>query len=130
MSQQKKRNVEAIYALSPMQQGMLFHSLYDQEESLYAVQFSCTLSGKVSPEALQQAWQEVVNRHAVLRTFFIWQDLKEPVQIVRQQVRLPWVSLDWRTIDPALKKNNSRSSSPLTSHVASICNRRRSCVSL
>ena len=35
MSKQKKRNVEAIYALSPMQQGMLFHSLYDPEESLY-----------------------------------------------------------------------------------------------
>src|SRR5689334_22106837 len=104
MSKQKKRNVEAIYALSPMQQGILFHSLYDPEESLYTVQFSCTLSGKVSPEALQQAWQEVVNRHAVLRTFFVWQDLKEPVQIVRQHVSLPWLSLDWRAVAPALQE--------------------------
>jgi NRPS condensation-like uncharacterized protein len=104
MSQQKKRNVEAIYALSAMQQGMLFHSLYDPEESLYAVQFACTLSGKVNPEALQQTWQEVVNRHSVLRTFFVWQDLKEPVQIVRQHVRLPWLSLDWRAVAPTLQQ--------------------------
>jgi non-ribosomal peptide synthase protein (TIGR01720 family) len=102
MSQQKKRNVEAIYALSPMQQGMLFHSLYDTEESMYVVQFACALSGEVNPEALQQAWQEVVNRHSVLRTFFVWQDLKEPVQIVRQQVSLPWLSLDWRALSPSL----------------------------
>ena len=101
MRKQKQRNVEAIYALSPMQQGMLFHSLYDPEESLYVVQCACTLSGKVSQEALQQAWQEVVNRHSLLRTFFVWQDLKEPVQIVRQHVPLPWLSLDWRAIAPA-----------------------------
>ena len=68
------------------------------------MQFSCTLSGKVSPEALQQASQEVVNRHSVLRTFFVWQDLKEPVQIVRQYVPLPWLSLDWRTLAPALQQ--------------------------
>jgi amino acid adenylation domain-containing protein/non-ribosomal peptide synthase protein (TIGR01720 family) len=104
MSQPKKRNVEAIYALSPMQQGMLFHSLYDPEESMYVVQFACTLSGKVNPEALQQAWQEVVNRHSVLRTFFVWQDLKEPVQIVRQHVALPWLSLDWRSLSPDIQQ--------------------------
>ena len=104
MGKQKKRNVEAIYALSPMQQGMLFHSLYAPEESLYVVQCPCTLSGKVSPEALQQAWQEVVNRHSVLRTFFAWQGLKEPVQIVRQHVPLPWLSLDWRTLAPTAQQ--------------------------
>ena len=104
MSKHKPRNVEAIYALSPMQQGMLFHSLYDPEESLYVVQCACTLSGKVSQEALQQAWQEVVNRHSVLRTFFVWQDLKEPIQIVRQHVPLPWLSLDWRALAPALQQ--------------------------
>jgi condensation domain-containing protein len=104
MSKQKKRNIEAIYALSPMQQGILFHCLYDPEESLYVIQCPCTLSGKVSSEALQQAWQEVVNRHSVLRTFFAWQGLKEPVQIVRQHVPLPWLSLDWRTLDPAVQQ--------------------------
>src|SRR5215813_1578915 len=104
MSKQKQHNVETIYALSPMQQGMLFHSLYTPTSGEYFVQLTCTLSGKVDPEALHQAWQEIVNRHSVLRTLFIWQHRKEPVQVVRQHVSLPWLSLDWRNIAPALQQ--------------------------
>jgi len=95
--------ISEIYTLAPLQAGLLFHSLYSPSGE-YFVQLSCTLSGEVSPEALQQAGQEVVNRHSVLRTFFVWQDLKEPVQIVRQHVTLPWLSLDWRTLAPALQQ--------------------------
>src|SRR5215813_12223917 len=104
MSKQKQHNVETIYALSPMQQGMLFHSLYTPTSGEYFVQLTCTLSGKVNPEALHQAWQEIVNRHSVLRTLFIWQHRKEPVQVVRQHVSLPWLSLDWRALAPALQQ--------------------------
>ena len=100
MSKQKKHNIEAIYALSPMQHGMLFHSLFDSEASVYGVQFACTLSGNVKPEALKRAWQKVVDRHPVLRTSFVWHDLKEPVQVVRLSVSLPWLSLDWRSSSP------------------------------
>jgi amino acid adenylation domain-containing protein len=103
MSKQKQHNVEAIYALSPMQQGMLFHSLYTPTSGEYFVQLTCTLSGKLNPEALHQAWQEIVDRHSVLRTLFIWQHRKEPVQVVRQHVSLPWLSLDWRALAPALQ---------------------------
>jgi amino acid adenylation domain-containing protein/non-ribosomal peptide synthase protein (TIGR01720 family) len=95
--------ISDIYTLAPLQAGLLFHSLYTPSGE-YFVQLSCTLSGEVSPEALRQAGQEVVNRHSVLRTFFVWQDLKEPVQIVRQHVTLPWLSLDWRTLAPALQQ--------------------------
>ena len=98
------KNIEAFYPLSPMQQGMLFHTFLAPESGIYFQQWNCKLHGKLNAGVLQQAWQEVVNRHAVLRTFFVWQDLKEPVQIVRQHVSLPWVSLDWRTLDPALQQ--------------------------
>ena len=126
MSQQKKRNVEAIYALSPMQQGMLFHSLYEPKESLYAVQFSCRLSGKASREVLQQAWQEVVNRHAVLRTCL---RLAKPQRTRTDRPPTRLTALGSHSTGALLilqfKKNNSRSFSPLTSHAALICHRRR-----
>jgi amino acid adenylation domain-containing protein/non-ribosomal peptide synthase protein (TIGR01720 family) len=96
--------INDIYTVTPLQAGLLFHSLYAPSSGEYFVQLNCTLSGKVNPEALQQAWQEVVNRHCVLRTFFVWQDLKEPVQIVRQHVQPPWLSLDWRALAPALQQ--------------------------
>jgi amino acid adenylation domain-containing protein/non-ribosomal peptide synthase protein (TIGR01720 family) len=96
--------ISDIYPLAPLQTGLLFHSLYTPSSGEYFVQLACTLSGNVNPEALQQAWQEVVHRHSVLRTFFVWQDLKEPVQVVRQHVPLPWVSLDWRDLAPELQQ--------------------------
>src|SRR5215216_1844193 len=98
------KNIEAFYPLSPMQQGMLFHTLLAPGSGIYFQQWNCKLHGNLDPDVLQQAWQEVVNRHSVLRTFFVWQDLKEPVQIVRQHVPLPWLSLDWHTLAPALQQ--------------------------
>src|SRR5215204_6585626 len=98
------KNIEAFYPLSPMQQGMFFHTLLAPGSGIYFQQWNCKLHGKLNAGVLQQAWQEVVNRHSVLRTCFVWQDLKEPVQIVRQQVPLPWLSLDWCALDPALQQ--------------------------
>jgi surfactin family lipopeptide synthetase C len=98
------KNIEAFYPLSPMQQGMLFHTLLAPESGMYFQQWNCKLHGNLNADVLQQAWQEVVNRHSVLRTFFVWQDLKEPVQIVRQHVSLPWLSLDWRALAPDVQQ--------------------------
>jgi hypothetical protein len=62
------KNVEAIYPLSPMQQGMLFHTLYAPNSGMYFEQLVCTLRGTLDVQAFQTAWQRVVERHPVLRT--------------------------------------------------------------
>src|SRR5689334_16281168 len=98
------KNIEAFYPLSPMQQGMVFHTFLARESGIYFQQWNCKLHGDLNAGVLQQAWQEVVNRHSALRTCFVWQDLKEPVQIVRQHVTLPWLSLDWRDVAPTLQQ--------------------------
>jgi len=64
----RSKNIESIYPLSPMQEGMLFHTLYSPESSAYFDQLSGTLHGELNTNAFEQAWQQVVNRHAVLRT--------------------------------------------------------------
>ncbi len=92
----KKKQIEAIYPLSPLQQGILFHSLYDNSSSIYVSQLSCALSGDLDIAAFKQAWQRVVDRHAVLRTMFVWEGQRKPLQIVRQQVDLPWIEHDWQ----------------------------------
>jgi len=88
-------NIQDIYPLSPMQQGMLFHSLYAPETEVYSEQLSCKLIGKLDIEAFQRAWQEVVNRHDILRTAFVWEDLDEPLQVVHKTIELPFEILDW-----------------------------------
>ncbi|MBD2183513.1 amino acid adenylation domain-containing protein [Planktothrix sp. FACHB-1355] len=93
-----QRNIEEIYPLSPMQQGMLFHSLYAPTSGMYVEQLTLQLNGNLDVVAFKQAWQEVVNRHSVLRTAFVWENLEKPLQVVGRQVSLPWQQVDWREL--------------------------------
>ncbi|MFB2973201.1 amino acid adenylation domain-containing protein [Aerosakkonema sp. BLCC-F183] len=93
-----QRNIEEIYPLSPMQQGMLFHSLYAPTSGMYVEQLTLQLNGNLDVVAFKQAWQEVLNRHSVLRTAFVWENLEKPLQVVGRQVSLPWQQLDWREL--------------------------------
>ncbi len=93
-----KRNIEAIYPLSPMQQGMLFHSLYAGETGVYIEQLTGTLEGDLNVRAFQQAWQRVVERHPILRTSFVWKKLDRILQVVHKRVSLPFEVLDWSNL--------------------------------
>ena len=91
-----KRNIEAVYPLSPMQQGMLFHSVYDPESRLYFEQMNCVLHGDLDIESFKRAWQEVGNRHPALRTVFAWKSLDQMLQVVHRQMEFPIDFHDWR----------------------------------
>ena len=90
------KNVEDIYPLSPMQQGMLFHALEAPDSEVYCEQVSCSVNGNLRVSAFKQAWRQVIQRHSILRTLFVWQHRKKPLQVVRKRVELPWVEEDWR----------------------------------
>lgn len=94
-----KKNIESIYPLSPMQQGILFHTLYAPKSGVYVIQSCYTLSSKaLNISAFEQAWQQLVNQHSILRTSFYWERHKEPFQVVHKHVLLPWKHYDWRHI--------------------------------
>jgi amino acid adenylation domain-containing protein len=88
------KNVEEFYPLSPMQQGILFHTLYAPDSGVYVEQLSCEIQGNLNISLFQQAWQQLIVRHPILRTSFIWEGIKEPVQVVHKQVELPWQEED------------------------------------
>jgi amino acid adenylation domain-containing protein len=89
-------NVEDFYPLSPMQEGILFHTIYRSEPDLYVFQFSALLRGEFDVRAFELAWQRVVDRHAILRTSFIWENLSKPVQVVHKRGEAPLLKYDWR----------------------------------
>lgn len=91
-----KRNIEAIYPLSPMQQGMVFHTLYAGDSGVYIEQLTGTLEGRLNVQAFQHAWHRVVERHPILRTSFVWKKLDRILQVVHKYVSLPFQILDWR----------------------------------
>ncbi len=94
----KKSNFETLYDLSPLQQGLLFQTLYSPHAGVYFEQFSCCLQGRLEVRCLEQAWQEVLHRHPVLRTSFYWKDIEKPVQIVHRHLSLPFFYHDWRLL--------------------------------
>ncbi|HEY0601332.1 MAG TPA: MupA/Atu3671 family FMN-dependent luciferase-like monooxygenase, partial [Herpetosiphonaceae bacterium] len=94
-------NIADIYKLTPIQQGILFHSLYTPQSGMYFEQFSWTVSQEWIVPVFERAWQYVVDQHPILRTAFFWEDLDEPIQVVQHQARLPFIELDWSDLTPA-----------------------------
>jgi amino acid adenylation domain-containing protein len=93
-------NIEDIYELSPMQQGLLFHTLSAPNVGMYCDQNCITLSGTLDRSAFAAAWQQVIQRHPILRTSFHWEGLEKPLQVVHSTVALPIHYHDWRHLSP------------------------------
>jgi amino acid adenylation domain-containing protein len=92
------QNLEDLYQLSPMQQGMLFHTIYAPDSGAYFEQSLFTIEGKLRVAIFERAWQRVVERHAILRSSFLWEELETPQQVVHRSVTLPFETLDWRDL--------------------------------
>ncbi|MCA1682068.1 MAG: condensation domain-containing protein, partial [Actinobacteria bacterium] len=95
------RGVEDIYPLSPMQAGMVFHGLVDTTSGAYLNQVSLRLGGVSDPQAMGLAWQYVVDRTPVLRSWVVWEGVEHPLQVVQREVRLPVSHLDWTGLSEA-----------------------------
>ncbi|MDQ6704428.1 MAG: condensation domain-containing protein, partial [Acidobacteriota bacterium] len=91
-------SVEALYPLSPMQQGMLFHSLHSPDAGEYFRQLSLSLTGELDAAAFQSAWRAALQRHSVLRSAFVWEGVREPVQAVLREMELPWEEYHWERL--------------------------------
>ncbi len=92
--------IEGVYPLSPMQEGMLFHSLFDNDSTVYFEQLSVEVVGEVNRDLLLEAWNQVIRRHPVLRSAFLWQDLNRPLQVVHSNIAVEMSDYDWREMDP------------------------------
>ncbi|MGD9732944.1 MAG: condensation domain-containing protein, partial [Desulfamplus sp.] len=83
-----KRNVKNLYALTPLQEGILFHSLMDTSGSTYFEQACFNVNGQVNVAFFQKAWNELIRRHDALRTIFVMKNVPQPLQIVLKQREL------------------------------------------
>ena len=91
----ERGEIEDVYPLTPMQHGVLFHTLYAPQSGVYCDQAVCTLEGNLDHQAFRAAWQEVTDRHHALRTSFEWIGVREPLQIVLKQVDVELAVEDW-----------------------------------
>jgi pimeloyl-ACP methyl ester carboxylesterase len=80
-----KRNIEAIYPLSPLQAAFLFHGVDRENIDPGQLQLRIDFEGELDRSAFEAAWQWLVQLHPVLRTAIYWQDLEKPLQVVHKQ---------------------------------------------
>ncbi|MBB3643837.1 condensation domain-containing protein, partial [Variovorax atrisoli] len=98
--EQQHPALEDILPLSALQQGLLFHAMYDEHEAdAYVVQMAFELTGALDAGALHAAASALLQRHAHLRAAFLHQDLSEPVQVIPRQITLPWQDIDLTAFD-------------------------------
>jgi amino acid adenylation domain-containing protein len=90
--------IEDVYPLSPVQQGMLFHTLVDPEAGHYVEQFVCGLRGDLDRPALHEAWRRLVAQHPALRSTIHWGDRDRPYQVVHRRVEPVLDYRDWREL--------------------------------
>ncbi len=104
MSDQRLQNIdnysqlEDVYPLSPLQQGLLFHSVYARESSSYLQQVCWQFKGTLNTELWQQSWRQLIEIHPVLRTGFDWKGSEQPLQLVYKQVDLLWQTLNYSKV--------------------------------
>ncbi|XXY54891.1 amino acid adenylation domain-containing protein [Sorangium sp. So ce269] len=80
--------LEDAYPLSPMQEGMLFHTLLNPGSGIYLMQQHYMWHGPLDAGRVVEAWRQVVARHPILRTSFAWKDLERPLQLVHREIDL------------------------------------------
>ncbi|HEX6911111.1 MAG TPA: amino acid adenylation domain-containing protein [Longimicrobium sp.] len=81
-------NVQDIYPLAPLQEGILFHHLLKGDADPYVMPSLYRFAVREELDAYLGALQAVIDRHDILRTSIAWEGLPEPVQVVWRRARL------------------------------------------
>ncbi|UCH93124.1 MAG: amino acid adenylation domain-containing protein [Candidatus Aminicenantes bacterium] len=88
MEKSDRKNIEDILALTPMQEGMLFHYLKDPRSNAYFEQLNLRIEGTIDIKRFEQAWNFVIETNEMLRAVFRWEKVENPTQIILKEHKL------------------------------------------
>ncbi len=84
---ESKLEIKRIYSLSKMQQGILFHTILNQDIDTYFIQICIDVEGEIDIELFEKSFNILVERYDVLRTAFVYKEIDKAKQIVVKQRR-------------------------------------------
>ncbi|MCB9252008.1 MAG: amino acid adenylation domain-containing protein [Flavobacteriales bacterium] len=84
---------ESVYNLSGLQQGMLFHSLYNKNSGVYVEHLQCELD-QLNIGYFEQCWENLLNNHNILRSAFFYESIEEPLAVVLKKAGITLINID------------------------------------
>ncbi|KAF9343084.1 hypothetical protein BGX26_006288, partial [Mortierella sp. AD094] len=112
-------NIQDIYALSPLQDGILFHHTMATKGDPYLISTQMSFDSKDVLDRYLDAVQKVVDRHDVLRTAIMWENLTTPAQVVLRHATL---SIHKMSLDPV--------NGPIPDQLMALTDPREHCIDL
>jgi amino acid adenylation domain-containing protein/non-ribosomal peptide synthase protein (TIGR01720 family) len=100
--QQKDRAIDAIHAANSLQQGFIYHAISQPNDDAYRVQLLLDYYAPLDSDAYQSAWQLVIDKHPILRTWFNWEE--SLIQLVSRQGHL---DMQWHDLTKTLDKEQA-----------------------
>ena len=94
--QKHDEQLSHTYLLTSLQKGLLFQTISNPNSEAYIVQFHWKLASSLHLPTLKQAFQLLIDRHDILRTRFVWKNVREPLQMVEKRAELLWQTYDWQ----------------------------------
>ena len=82
-----KNNIDNIYPLTPLQQGMLYDALKAEDSEVYLEQISIELNGKIKRSIAEKSFQLLIERYDVLRASIVHQKTPKPLHIIKSIVK-------------------------------------------
>lgn len=95
-----------IYPLSPLQEGILFHVVYEPSH-LYNHSLSYRVHGSLQPLVIEDALNELIRRHDVLRTAFVYEGISRPAQVVLRHRKGKVIVKDVRAFIERTQRENA-----------------------
>ena len=101
---QKEYQIQDLFPLTPLQQGMLFHLLYEENSPAYFLQTFYRLRGELDISLVQKSLNELVKRHEPLRTLFVYKGVEQPIQVLLREREMEFHYKDLRRITESADK--------------------------
>jgi NRPS condensation-like uncharacterized protein/acyl carrier protein len=99
-----KKDIEAIFPLSQQQKGMFLETLLAPGSAIHVEQTVWGFQGELKAALFKQAWQRAIQRHAMLRTAFVWKNRSEPLQVTLRSAEIPFEQQNLSALSPTEQK--------------------------
>ena len=92
--------IEDLYPATPLQEGLLFHTLSRPNSGVYVMQHRYWIEGDLDVDLFRASWQAIADTHAIFRTSFCWENTTQCQQHVRRKVAIPFEYIDLQAYSP------------------------------